>query len=470
MKNKRQFSIKRRLSLSVILLSCTLILVSFVLSMSTARHEVEEVYDARLGQSAKLLLMATAVAPEEFAQLHSQELYDRWMKNLSRLSESKEDGETQFGHPYEQNIVYQFYLGDKMIWSADNTLPPLSPAEGFQGYGYGEANGSQWRYFQLQQSGPGQLSRSVLVAEKKRIRSEVIDEVVFSTTLPQLVLIPCLVFLLLWLIDRNFKPIQALISAIDQRSAQKLDRIHVEDPTVELSPLVNALNELLAQLEKAWQHEKRFTRMAAHELKTPLTVLRLNAENALNSQNADQLAQDLNHILKGIDRTDRLLQQLLTLARVETLTDIDKQPVELSQVLKQTIADLAPVALHQQQKLGFDGEEVTLSGDELLLGILFRNLIDNAIRYSGHGSHIDVSLIVREQQVDVLVADSGSPIAEADRSKLFDNFYRGSTEKGDGAGLGMAITQYIASLHNATVTLLDPQEQGNVFRVRFLLN
>ena len=147
----------------------------------------------------------------------------------------------------------------------------------------------------------------MIVAEKVSIRKEMIDEIALSTAFPQLVLIPCLVILMIWLIELNFRPIAELKAAIAVRSVHKLNRIYVDKQTIELSPLINAINDLLTQLEQAWLREKRFTRMAAHEIKTPLTVLRLNAENALSSQSPEQLEQNLDNILKGIDRTDRLL-------------------------------------------------------------------------------------------------------------------------------------------------------------------
>src|SRR5690606_27919536 len=152
--------------------------------------------------------------------------------------------------------------------------------------------------------------------------------------------------------------------------------------------------------------------MAAHELKTPLTVLRLNAENALHSQNPEELKHDLGMILKGIDRTDRLIHQLLTLAKVESLAELTTQQVELSALIRHVIANLAPLAIKQQQQLSFEGDKYWLEGDEILLGVLFKNLIDNAIRYSGTGSEIEVQLTIDTHGAQVTVADSGQAIKE----------------------------------------------------------
>lgn len=466
MKNKRLFSIKRRLTLTSVLLSTGLMLISLYLSYTNAKHEVAEVYDARLGQSAKLLLMATSVSGKALAAQDQRKHFDQWMENIQRLSKANDDVATLFGHPYEQYFLFQFYRDGKLLFSSDAHLPPFSSDKEAMGFFDINLNGERWRYFQLSQP-EGYNDEYVLVAEKQSIRDEAVNEIASSTALPQLILIFCLIVVLIVLIERSFQPIQSLQSAIAIRSVHKLDRIYVEEPTVELSPLVETLNQLLSELEQAWEREKRFTRMAAHELKTPLTVLRLNAENALRSTNPEQLKHDLDRILKGIERTDRLIHQLLMLAKVESTQTLAKQPVDLAHVIKQVIADLAPIAFKQDQQLSFSGESPRLWGDELLLGILFKNLLDNAIRYSGHASQIEVQLSYHDDEIEVQVSDTGVPIDDLTREKMFENFYRANSQKGDGAGLGMSICRDIAALHGGLVMLLPRSDERNTLVVRF---
>lgn len=466
MKNKRLFSIKRRLTLTSVLLSTGLMLISLYFSYTNAKHEVAEVYDARLGQSAKLLLMATSVSGKALAAQDQRKHFDQWMDNIQRLSKANDDVATLFGHPYEQYFLFQFYRDGKLLFSSDARLPPLSSDKEAMGFFDINLNGERWRYFQLSQP-EGYNDEYVLVAEKQSIRDEAVNEIASSTALPQLILIFCLIVVLIVLIERSFQPIQSLQSAIAIRSVHKLDRIYVEEPTVELSPLVETLNQLLSELEQAWEREKRFTRMAAHELKTPLTVLRLNAENALRSTNPEQLKHDLDRILKGIERTDRLIHQLLMLAKVESTQTLAKQPVDLAHVIKQVIADLAPIAFKQDQQLSFSGESPRLWGDELLLGILFKNLLDNAIRYSGHASQIEVQLSYHDDEIEVQVSDTGVPIDDLTREKMFENFYRANSQKGDGAGLGMSICRDIAALHGGQVMLLPRSDERNTLVVRF---
>ncbi|AOW85141.1 sensor histidine kinase [Vibrio mimicus] len=441
-------------------------LISLYFSYTNAKHEVAEVYDARLGQSAKLLLMATSVSGKALAAQDQRKHFDQWMENIQRLSKANDDVATLFGHPYEQYFLFQFYRDGKLLFSSDAHLPPLSSDKEAMGFFDINLNGERWRYFQLSQP-EGYNDEYVLVAEKQSIRDEAVNEIASSTALPQLILIFCLIVVLIVLIERSFQPIQSLQSAIAIRSVHKLDRIYVEEPTVELSPLVETLNQLLSELEQAWEREKRFTRMAAHELKTPLTVLRLNAENALRSTNPEQLKHDLDRILKGIERTDRLIHQLLMLAKVESTQTLAKQPVDLAHVIKQVIADLAPIAFKQEQQLSFSGDYARLWGDELLLGILFKNLLDNAIRYSGHASQIEVQLSYHDDEIEVQVSDTGVPIDDLTREKMFENFYRANSQKGDGAGLGMSICRDIAALHGGQVMLLPRSDERNTLVVRF---
>ncbi|KOO09298.1 ATP-binding protein [Vibrio hepatarius] len=462
MKNNVPFSIKRRLIGVVMILTLTMVSLALLFSAMSTKHETQEVYDARLGQTAKLLLLTTSSFESQLSKASIQSQFEAWMQKIRQLSDSDDDP-TEYGHPYENNIVFQLYKNNALVWSSRKDAGVLSPSPEFSGFGDREVDGREWRIFQLHSTD----SEFVLVAEKHSIRQEIINEVVLSAILPQMILFPLFIVILIYFIGKSFRPISELRLAISQRSIEKLDRIYVSNQTLELSPLVDTLNQLLEQLEMAWQRERQFTRMAAHEIKTPLTILRLNAENALHSQDKEQLEQDLSNLLKGIDRTDRVLHQLLTLAKVDSITNLEKQEVVLNNVLQSTLSDLAQLALRNDQHLSLEGDTCSIQGDAFLLGLLFRNLIDNAIRYSGNGSNIDVHLVASDYWYEVFISDTGQNISDEAREKLFDSFYRANTEKGDGAGLGMSIARDIAQLHNATLELMPREDNRNTFRIRF---
>ncbi len=444
------------------ILTLTMVSLALLFSAMSTKHETQEVYDARLGQTAKLLLLTTSSFESQLSKASIQSQFEAWMQKIRQLSDSDDDP-TEYGHPYENNIVFQLYKNNALVWSSRKDAGVLSPSPEFSGFGDREVDGREWRIFQLHSTD----SEFVLVAEKHSIRQEIINEVVLSAILPQMILFPLFIVILIYFIGKSFRPISELRLAISQRSIEKLDRIYVSNQTLELSPLVDTLNQLLEQLEMAWQRERQFTRMAAHEIKTPLTILRLNAENALHSQDKEQLEQDLSNLLKGIDRTDRVLHQLLTLAKVDSITNLEKQEVVLNNVLQSTLSDLAQLALRNDQHLSLEGDTCSIQGDAFLLGLLFRNLIDNAIRYSGNGSNIDVHLVASDYWYEVFISDTGQNISDEAREKLFDSFYRANTEKGDGAGLGMSIARDIAQLHNATLELMPREDNRNTFRIRF---
>lgn len=467
-KSTNGFSIKKRLTWSVVLLSSCLILVSLIFSYLGSQHEIREVYDARLGQEAKMALLSLPPVIAHLDTPESKRQLARWMGKLDRSSKAN-GGEdpTKYGHPYEHKIVIQYYRDGQLLWSSLPHIGALSQQTDYQGFGVLHSQGKSWRFFQLSLANSHDY---VITAEQQAIRDEMMNDLAFSAALPQLILIPCLAILMIILINKLLSPLTDLRASIRERSVDKLDQIEMPQATQELTPLVEALNRLLVELESAWEREKRFTRMAAHELKTPLTILRLNAENALASQDKTLLNGALNNILAGIDRTDRLIQQLLMLARVDSVQDIGFEAIDVYSLLQSVLADIAPMALKKQQDLSLDGASQILQGDAALLRILFTNLIDNAIRYSGEKSTITAEVERTATHLVITVSDSGPDMSADTRHKLFDNFYRANTERGDGAGLGMSITRDIARLHHGTVTLLPRTQQKNTFVVEFTLH
>ncbi|RQW65190.1 two-component sensor histidine kinase [Vibrio viridaestus] len=441
--------------------------VALYFSYQSSRHEVYEVYDARLSQTAKLFLLTVASDNNDINLQQSNKRLEHWLEQIKTLAKGS-DKSTTYGHPYEENILIRVYRDNRLVWNSQPKAGPIPHSDEFSGFGYTFADGQEWRFFQLHDISQDGIKNNlyIIVAEKQSIRNEMMAELALSSLLPQVILVPFIAFLLFWLIERNFKPIAELRWAIMQRSVNKLDAISVSQDTTELSPLVNALNSLLDELANAWKREKRFTRMAAHELKTPLAVLRLNVENAQLSRTKEELNSDFKQMIRGIERSDRLIQQLLTLARVESVHELHFSNIDLSSLLREVISDLVPLALKNSQDLSFIGEDVIVEGDESFLRLLFTNLVDNAIRYSGNNTQISVDIKFDDDDfVNVFVSDTGANVSDETREKLFESFYRSNRERGDGAGLGLAITKDIVELHNGKIELLPRSEDKNTFLV-----
>ncbi len=475
MRNHKPYSIKNRLIISSISLTSLFVALSLYFSYWSSNHEIFEVYDARLGQTAKVFAGNFPLYEFESQQTHddhrdNHHLPDlqQWMEQIRMLSATFGDT-TPYGHKYESEILVQAYSQNALMWSSNPQIAELNTPSGFSGYGYTQRDGEMWRYFLLRVNVENpQHGEYIVAAEKQEIRDEMMKELALSAMAPQLALIPCIVIAMFFLINRLFAPINTLQTAISKRNINHLGKIQVSNQTTELAPLIDALNRLLEELEKAWQRERSFTRMAAHELKTPLAILRLNAENALLASNPQDLQHDLSNILSGIDRSSRLIQQLLTLARVESIHSLNPTQLNLDSLLQQVVADLVPLALKNNQEISYVGIPAQVQGDESLLRILFGNLIDNAIRYSGKGSEITISVSETPHHYLIDVADNGKLIAPEVRDKLFENFYRCNRETGDGAGLGLAITRDIARIHGGEIELLQKNVNQNTFSVRLI--
>ncbi|WP_244323558.1 sensor histidine kinase [Salinivibrio costicola] len=442
--------------------------VSWLLVYSEARHEINEVYDARLGQSAKTLALSVMSwgdqPPDNFTQS-----YTHWL-NAITANAKNDDTTTPFGHPYEDNLFFQYRVNDALVAKSPNAPAQWIATSDNPGFDMVTAAGEQWRTFLLVFTLPDKRQASLLVAEKEAIRQELMTEVSLTIGLPQLLLIPLLAVIVVVLVSRAFRPLGELKETIAARSVDNLDHIHVSQPTVELSPLVKQINYLFSQLNNAWVREKRLVSTAAHELKTPLAVLRLNAENALSATTEAERDNDLTNILNGIDRTDRVIQQLLMLSRVEQQKNTEVTQVDIVPLLREQIAALAPMALTQQQSIELEGQEsLWVKGHPVMLSVLFTNLIDNAIRYAGKGASISVITSHSANTVVVEVIDSGDAISDEIKSRIFDKFFRGHTEKGDGAGLGMSIVKDIVEQHHASIMIQSPyfSDYGNGFKVTF---
>ncbi|QIR07691.1 sensor histidine kinase [Salinivibrio costicola] len=469
MRNKqRPHSIKRHLTFSTVCVVGVLMFVSWLLVYSEARHEINEVYDARLGQSAKTLALSVMSwgdqPPDNFTQS-----YTHWL-NAITANAKNDDTTTPFGHPYEDNLFFQYRVNDALVAKSPNAPAQWIATSDNPGFDMVTAAGEQWRTFLLVFTLPDKRQASLLVAEKEAIRQELMTEVSLTIGLPQLLLIPLLAVIVVVLVSRAFRPLGELKETIAARSVDNLDHIHVSQPTVELSPLVKQINYLFSQLNNAWVREKRLVSTAAHELKTPLAVLRLNAENALSATTEAERDNDLTNILNGIDRTDRVIQQLLMLSRVEQQKNTEVTQVDIVPLLREQIAALAPMALTQQQSIELEGQEsLWVKGHPVMLSVLFTNLIDNAIRYAGKGASISVITSHSANTVVVEVIDSGDAISDEIKSRIFDKFFRGHTEKGDGAGLGMSIVKDIVEQHHASIMIQSPyfSDYGNGFKVTF---
>ena len=322
----------------------------------------------------------------------------------------------------------------------------------------------------------------VQVAETLEKRKTLATEIVKGTMVPQFVTLP-LAVLLVWLaLVRGIKPLAQLEKRI---RARKSDDMSPLDETVvpeEVAPLVSSINDLLSRLKASLTTQKRFLADAAHQLKTPLAGLRMQADLAQRETDADELKKSLKHIGRASIRATHTVNQLLALARAETTgRSLAKQRVDLVHIVSEVMADSVPRALEKKIDLGYDGPAAgetasQLEGNPTLLKELVRNLLDNAINYTPEKGQVTLRLLTDRFSgvLMLLVEDSGPGIPESERELVLQPFYRALGTNVDGSGLGLAIVLEIATQHDATVSIEDahlpghPQSPGTRVTVRFV--
>jgi len=334
-------------------------------------------------------------------------------------------------------------------------------------------------------------TRGVLVqyAETLGKRSRLTTEIIKGVILPQFVILP-LAVLLVWLaLARGIKPLNELQQRIRQRESGDLSPIDGREAPEEVAPLVASINDLLQRLDQSLAVQKHFLADAAHQLKTPLAGLRMQAELAVREIDAGQrdplaLKAALNQISLSSQRAAHSVNQLLAMARAEDQQQaLRVQPVDLAQIVQEAMLDLFTKAQDKRIDIGYEGADPgpasTMVGQPVLLGELVRNLLDNALQYTPAGGAVTARVLPDPfGQVLVLqVEDSGPGIPEAERELVFQPFYRALGTGVDGTGLGLAIVQEIVKGHDAeiSVTAAHPrpvtpgQGQGALFTVRFPL-
>ena len=315
---------------------------------------------------------------------------------------------------------------------------------------------------------PGEVQPLVQVAETLDKRSQLANEIIKGVVFPQFVILPLAVLLVWFALARGISPLNELQRRIRRRQSHDLSPIDESDAPEEVAPLVGAINDLLARLDRTMATQKRFLADAAHQLKTPLAGLRMQAE--LVQQEIDQgqqepktLKRSLHQIALSSQRAAHMVNQLLAMARAEDKESARRtQEVNLASLARETVQDFVPRAMERQIDLGYEGpargEPVArLLGQPLLVRELIRNLIENALQYTPRAGTVTVRVLdnLVGQQVVLQVEDSGPGIAESEREQVFQPFYRVLGTEADGSGLGLAIVREIVQQHAAVITLTD---------------
>jgi two-component system sensor histidine kinase TctE len=300
----------------------------------------------------------------------------------------------------------------------------------------------------------------IVVAEGIESRTALANDIIKGVIIPQFLVLPVAALLIWFGLSRGVAPINALQKRLRARRPDDLSEIDIKSTPSEITPLVSAMNDLLHRLSRNIQTQRRFVADAAHQLKTPLAGLRMQAELALKSAPKEEIVLNLKQIVRGTENATRLINQLLLLATAEKHDQIKLEPVDLQALAETTTQQWVPQALAQHIDLGFEGHDtkpVQVMGQPVLIAELLNNLVDNALNYVGALGQVTVSVHDSGAHALLTVIDNGPGIPNLERERVFDRFYRVLGTGTQGSGLGLAIVKEIAQRHQADITIEDAQ-------------
>ncbi|MDD5332484.1 MAG: ATP-binding protein [Rhodoferax sp.] len=440
MKRERRLkSLQARLLAPLLVLLTIVWLGTVLLTWFDVRHELDELLDGHLAQAAALLVMQQA------GESHR---------------ESVDDAPSL--HKYAPKVIFQvFHEGRLMMRSANAGATPISSHEhGFSTERLG--NGELWRVFATTGA---ESDVQVYVGEQTGSRDSILLAVLQGVLWPLAFALPLLALVGWWAVRQGLAPLRQLSHLLGQRRPQALEPLQIDGLPSEMTPMVQALNALFERISLMMVFERRFTADAAHELRTPIAGIRAQAQVAMGATD-DPAQRDhaLQATLAGCDRATRLVEQLLTLARLEEAPVTATTAVmDLSALARRVAADLAPTALARHQTLELDAvAPCAVAGSEMLVSMMLRNLIDNAIRYSPQGARVWVSVATESGQAVLRVQDSGTGMTEPEMARLGERFYRVLGSEQPGNGLGWSIVKRIASVLGAQVQVRRSEMLGGL--------
>jgi two-component system sensor histidine kinase QseC len=395
-----------------------------------ARHELDELLDSHLAQAAALL-----VARQD-----------------GEVGEHERRVDAPSLHRYASKVAFQvFHDGRLAVRSANAPAAPMAgPAPRFQpGFRTVRIGLENWRVFATEGA---EHDIQVYVGERLDSRQSILWAVLRSSLWPVAFALPLLALAAGWAVYRGLRPLRQLGQALAQRRPDALEPVRLTGAPSEMTPMLEALNALFERMSNLLASERRFTADAAHELRTPIAAIRAQAQVALGEQGAALRREALQKTLEGCDRATRVVNQLLTLARLEAAAAPPSTPVDLSEIARRVAAELAPRAMGKGQAIELTAPQpARMPGDETLLEVLVRNLLDNAVRYSPAGARIDMAVSQEAGGVLLRIEDSGPGMEAAQRERLGERFFRVPGSEASGSGLGWSIVRRIAAVHGMTV-------------------
>jgi two-component system sensor histidine kinase QseC len=447
----------RLLALIVMVLVIVLIPLGF-LSAKHTLEEVDELSDARLAQAARTLeVLIDRIGVEHLREHRSARLLVPSVSNHTHEL-------TVQGRTFESEVGFQVFDSDGSLLLATENIAAMPRTHAADGAFEDARKGKyRWRVFTLVKEDDNITIRS---GERYDSRNEITRALWLEHTLPLLLGLPLMAFLVGWAIRRVLVPLHQLAGALARRKPGSRAPVHLSDEPVELRPVLGALNDQIERLEEALDRERRFSADVAHELRTPLASTMINLENAMASAQPDEAQTALEAARECLVSLARRSEQLLSLARLEAGAAAGPRgTVDLAALALDVVEELSPLIEAGGVELGVNlPDNLAVQGYTAALRSLLRNLLDNAFRHVPHGGHVDLSIRREGSHAVIEVLDDGPGIPPERRDAMFTRFQRGLDTQGSGYGLGLSIVQRAVELHGASIRLLDG-ERGPGLRV-----
>lgn len=449
MKRLGRLSLRVRLTLLFLLLTSAAWGIASFVAWQQTTDKLDKLFDTQQ------LLFARRLSAMNFDELHTLAPQVRAKKKVKH------------GHLDDDALAFAIFTsdGNMVLNDGENGQDILwgSNREGFSD-GYLRDDDDEWRFLWLT-TRDGR--HRIAVGQEWDYRREMALDIVTSQLTPWLVALPLMFLLLIVLLSRELAPLKKLANTLRARAPDSDETLNNENVPNEVRPLVDALNQLFIRTHDAMTRERRFTSDAAHELRSPLAALKVQTEVAQLSMDDPQgLDKALAQLHQGIDRATRLVDQLLTLSRLDSLSQLDDvQTISLDELLQSAVMDMYHPAQQAgvELRLYLNAANVMRTGQPLLLSLLVRNLLDNAVRYSTAGSQVNITLDVREFRV----RDNGPGISPEALARIGERFYRPPGQEQPGSGLGLSIVKRIATLHSMTASFGNARDGGFEARIRW---
>ncbi|WP_186223170.1 ATP-binding protein [Burkholderia gladioli] len=366
----------------------------------------------------------------------------------------------------DEGIVIQIWNRNGGLMYFSHPRAPIAPRAEL-GFSTERTDRGEWRVY-----GAIVGDNVVQLAQPLSVRNRLAASVALRTVWPLILLLPFLGAAVWMIVGRGMRPLRRVTRAVESRRPEALDPLPDKRLPQEVQPLVHALNGLLARLAAALDTQKAFVADAAHELRTPLAAVQIQAQLVARAQDDETRREALADLQSGVTRATRLAEQLLALACSEPDGATVREPVALADVLAHCVSAQAVVAQKRNIDLGIEeAQPAIVDADIGALRVMLNNVLDNAVKYTPEGGRIDVSLSFDEGRALVRVADSGPGIPPEERERVFDRFYRDSSARMrtdvSGSGLGLAIVKRVAAQQRATVTLGESPAGGLLVEIAF---